>query len=197
MQRAGRARIARAGRGLGRPQRIGGAPADRGHARLPDGVGELRATLGLRLGAQPDDVGELGDRIDVAQRGQAREPQGVEPVAGEQGEVGLDLGEQPRGAVMQQLALADGLDDEGDVGLVARRPRARGSRRAEGAVRARFGAQRLGEQAALGREGGADGRERRQGSSRKAAAAASTVSSTCSASCASDGNQASNCDGGG
>ena len=60
---------------------------------------------------------------------------------------------------------------------------------------------RLGQQAAAGadlrRQGGEGIRRHRAAISSKAAAAASSVRVTCSSPCASEGNQASNCEGGG
>ena len=198
MEGVRRARIARPRRGLGgvdsasdAPQPTAATPACQ---TASASSGRL---LGARLGAQRDDVGQLADGLDVAQLRQPREAQRVEPVARQQREIGLDRPEQARRAVVQQLALADGLDHEGDVGLAAARARPGRGGGAQRAVLGRRGPQGVGQQAALRQQGGVHGGQRHaQNASRKAAAAASTVRSTCSASCASDGNHASYCDGG-
>jgi len=96
-----------------------------------------------------------------------------------------------------ELSLADRLDDERDLGLPAGRARPGRGGGAQRDVGRRLGPQRLGQQAALRQQGGAHGAEGQSRTSRKAAAAASTVRSICSGVWASDGNHASNCDGGG
>ena len=164
---------------------------------MPYRVGELGLVLGPCLRAQRDDVGQLAHRLQVAQRGQPREPERVEAVARQQRQVGLDRVEEARRAVMQQFALADRLDDERDLVLAPRPARPRGDRRAEGAVGGGFGAQGRRDQVPLGEQGATDRGQRAQKASLNAAAAASTVRSMCSFVCASDGNQASNWDGGG
>ena len=180
-----------------RRQRVRRAPADRGHAGLPDGVGQLRALLGARLGAQRDDVGQLADRLDVAQLRQPREAQRVEPVARQQREIGLDRAEQAR---RRRSAAAR---PRGWPRSRRRRPpRGRASagrpRRRRPSAPSSVGA---GPRASASRPPSASrapctAASAAQNASRKAAAAASTVRSTCSASCASDGNHASYCDGG-
>lgn len=72
--------------------------------------------FGLEAGALRDQVGEDGDCGGVAEGGKAVEAEGVEVVAGEQGEVGVVAGEQARLLVMEQVALAHGLDNEGVLG---------------------------------------------------------------------------------
>src|SRR3954452_15317508 len=200
-----RARFALAGGRLRGAQSAIGAPADRGCAGVPDRLGELRAALGMRLRAERDDVGELGDGLEVAERRQPREPERVEVVAGEQDEVGIVVAQEAPGAVVQEIAFTDRLYDERDVVGVTGRAGAGRGERAEGRVAAVDGrvavAQRAGEQAALfpQRPGQAPQRRLRRNaqSDANAAAASSTVRSTCSGPCASDGNHASNCDGGG
>ena len=160
MEGVRRARIAGPRRGLGGVDGVRRAPADRGHARLPDGVGQLRAALGVRLGAQRDDVGQLADGLDVAQLRQPREAQRVEPIARQQREIGLDRPEEARGAVVQQLALADGLDHEGDVGLAPARARPGRGGGAQRAVLGGRGPQGVGQQAALRQQGGVHGGQR-------------------------------------
>ena len=63
------------------------------HARRPR---RGRVALGVRLGAARDHVGEHGDRVEVAELRQPRQPERVEPVAGQQREVGI-LRPQRRG----------------------------------------------------------------------------------------------------
>src|SRR4051794_15082518 len=55
----------------------------------PAGRDRLGAALGLQTGAIADQVGEDGDGAGVAEGGEAVEAEGVEVVAGEQGEVGV------------------------------------------------------------------------------------------------------------
>ena len=70
-------------------RRFVGAPADRHRAGLPRGERELAVAGRVGLRAERDDVGELGDRRQVADRRQPREAERVEAVAGEQREVGV------------------------------------------------------------------------------------------------------------
>ena len=69
------------GQGSDRPRRP--------RARLPDGVGARRVALGVRLRAQRDHVGELGHGVEVAERGEPLEAERVQPIAGQQREVGV------------------------------------------------------------------------------------------------------------
>ena len=87
------------------------------------------------------------------------------------------------------------LDDEGVGGRVRGGARAGGHAGAELATSA--GGERVGQQPALVAQRGADLVQCGHQSSANAAAAASTVRSMCSLVWASDGNHASNCDGGG
>jgi hypothetical protein len=73
-------------------------------------------TLGLEAGAVADQVGEDGDGAGVAEGSEAVEAEGVEVVARQQGEVGVVGGEEARLLVVEEVALADGLDDEGVLG---------------------------------------------------------------------------------
>src|SRR3954471_7664628 len=210
-QALGGAGIARPGRRLRGLQVAVGAPADGRRAGHPDRLGELRPALRVGLRAERDDVGELGDRVEVAQRGEPREAERVEVVAGEQHQVAVVLAQQAPGGVVQEIALADRLDDERDLLLPPHGARAGGGARAERRVALALDAggalgvrcERRGEQPALRaqRLGQAAQRVRRRHarahSEANAAAAASTVRSTCSGPWASDGNHASNCDGGG
>ena len=63
---------------------------DRRGARVPDGLGALRVALGVGLRAERDHVGELGHRVEVAERGEPLEAERVQAIAGEQREVGVD-----------------------------------------------------------------------------------------------------------
>ena len=54
--------------------------------------------FGMELGREADQVGELGDRLEVAERGEALEAERVEVVAREQGEVGIGGRAQDRGS---------------------------------------------------------------------------------------------------
>src|SRR3954451_1115459 len=158
--------------------------AYRSGAGGPSGVGSARIALGMCRGGCGDQIGEPGDRVEVAERGQALEPERVQAVAGEQREIGIVGPDDPALAVVLQVALADRLDDQ-------RQPRAGGV----AVGRGRAGVDDRGrQQAALRAQ---DVRERLHATSANAAAAASTVRAMCSGVCAVDGNHASNCDGGG
>ena len=152
-----------------------------------------------------DEVGERGDRLEVARprrgaRGRARRG-GRRPAArGRSSSRDIRRG----GAVVQEVALADGLDDQREVGGVTGRARAGGDGVAVAGVGAAARRRRCSASAsrppssrtsAASRAASARRRSRRR--SANAAAAASSVRSRCSEVCASDGNHASNCDGGG
>ena len=64
-----------------RPPRAAGRPRRPRRARA--------SPVGVRARAERDQVGELGDGVEVAELGQPREAERVEPVAGEQREVGV------------------------------------------------------------------------------------------------------------
>ena len=66
----------------------------------------------MELRAEADQIGELADRVGVGEGREAFDPERVEVVAGEQGEVGVVAGDEARLAVVQEVALADRLDDE-------------------------------------------------------------------------------------
>ncbi len=97
---------------------------------------------------------------------------------------------------MEQVALVDRLDEQRVVVLVAGRA---GAGRGDGAVRAVVGRRGEGacQQPARAPHLAGQSVEHAHAISANAAAAASTVRFTCSGVWASDGNQASNCDGGG
>ena len=99
---------------------------DRGGAGGPHRGGPLGVALGVRLGGERDDVGQLGDGVEVAELGQAGEPERVEAVAGEQREVRVVRAASTRPvAVVLQVALDDRLDEQLVVVLVAGGARAR------------------------------------------------------------------------
>jgi hypothetical protein len=107
------------------------------------------------LRTQGDHVGQLAHRVEQPEVREAGEAERVEPVAREQGEVRVVRREHARLAVMQQVALAHRLDDEGDVVAVAggtRSPGGAGAQRLVAVGRLRRGGRR--EQAALVAHGG-------------------------------------------
>ena len=90
----------------GRTARDGGRPG------VPDGVRARRVALGVRLRAQRDHVGELGHGVEVADRREPLETERVEPIAGQQREVGIVGLDDAPGGVVLQVALADRLDEQ-------------------------------------------------------------------------------------
>ena len=190
------------------------APADRRHARLPDRLGQVGAALGARLGAQRDDVGELRDGVEVAERREPREAERVEPVAGEQREVGSSspgqraarrsAGGSPRGSPRRRTrprpraaALRGPAAATPPRAPVARRIGARGAAGRPRPARARRRHAARSAPQLADACGSAEGSAAVRAPPANAAAAASTVRSMCSGPWASDGNHASNCDGGG
>ena len=131
--------------------------------------------------------------------GQPRQAERVQPVAGQERQVRVLGPEHAPRAVVLQVSLADRFHEQGILLLAPARPRARGRRRAERAVGRSGARDRGGQQAAAGLHLRGERVERigHAAISAKAAAAASSVRLTCSGVCASEGNQASNCDGGG
>src|SRR3954454_650962 len=142
---------------------------------LPGGLRGLWIAVGLGLRAGRDQLREGGDCREITGFGQAVEPQRVQPIARQQSQIGVGLGDDARVAGVQALTLADGGVGEGLA--VVRRPVAERAR----------------DESGLGHEQGV---QVAHAISAKAAAAASAVRSTCSLVWASDGNQASNCEGG-
>ena len=203
-----------------------GSPAE--HERLDGGVVRVDpvpdgarpgapqrlATRTLAVGdeqrAERDQVGELADRLEVAERDEPLQPERVEPVAGEQREVGVGARHDARLAVMEQEALVDRLDEQL---VLRRRRRSRGGRAAAIAAGERpavaGGARRTAPRS--GSPSAATSSARRssvliarpppapgaRSIAANASAAAATVRSISAGPCASDGNHASNCDGGG
>ena len=199
--RARRRRAAglRVGVGRARP------PADRPRAGVPQRLGELGVAAAWACAHSEITSASSAHRREVAERGEPREAERVEAVAGQQREVGVGARSSRGVAVVQQVALVDRLDEQ----LVLRRAAAaRGPAAAIAAARGRRGGDLVADPRA----------PRRAGRPRRASAAASRASAltappvelgegrrapprACSSMCsgvwASDGNQASNCDGGG
>jgi len=144
---------------------------------------------------------ELGDRLEVSQRRKPREAQRVQPVARKKREVGVGGPQDPPGAVVLLIALADRLDEQRVLPLVPARARPGGSLGARpGLRRLGFSARKRGGEQPAHRANLAGERLERvhaPDASAKATCAASSVRVTCSSVCASEGNQASNWDGGG
>ena len=90
------------------------------HARLPHRGRALRVAFGVRLGGERDHVGEFADRLEVAELGQAGQPERVQPVAGQQREVRVLGPHDATGGVVEQVALVDRLDQQRVVLLVPR-----------------------------------------------------------------------------
>lgn len=106
------------GTGSGRDRHRRGEPGDLG--RVGIGAG------GVELGGERDQVGELGDGEQVAEPGQPLDAAGIEVIADEQPQVGVEAAEQARLAVVAEVALADELDHRRVPAGVARAARAGG-----------------------------------------------------------------------
>ena len=83
-------------------QRRGGGP----------GLAVPVAVRGANLGADRDQLRQVGDGGELAERGHPLEAVRVEVVAEEQPRVGVRRLEEPWAAVVEQVALVDGLDPE-------------------------------------------------------------------------------------
>ena len=81
--------------------------------RPPEVRDRVEVPFGREAGTGADQVGEDGDGAGVPQGGEAVEAEGVEVIAGEESEVGVVAGEQARLLVVEEVALTDGLDDDG------------------------------------------------------------------------------------
>src|SRR4051812_662346 len=103
--------------GRSRRSLLGAAPPRRGapavsrrtagdgpRARVPYGGRARGVFLRVGLRTQRDDVGQLGHGVQVAELGQALEPEGVQGVAGQQGEVRIAGPHDPPLAVVLQIA---------------------------------------------------------------------------------------------
>lgn len=151
----------------------------------PEALGSLGIAFRVGAGSGRDEVGEHDHGLDVAALGDAAEAEGVERVAREQAQVGVHAGEGARLAVVEQVALVDRLDREQAIGIADDAREAIGARIGERVLRER----------GIERRGQVEQRAQRT-TSRSASAAAASVRSTCSSVCASEGNHASNWDGG-
>ena len=150
--------------------------ADDPHARLPDRGRAVGIALGVRLGGERDHVGELADRLEVAQLGQPREPERVQAIAREQRQIGVVGPDDAAGRVVQEIALADRLDEQ-RVGRLVAGGAAPAAATSPVAPSRRRGRRRLGEQSAAARAISSASRSSvlAHAISAKAAAAASTV----------------------
>ena len=93
--------------------------AERRGRRRP-GLTVARQVVGPEPGAERDQPGEVGDRLDGARLGYPDEAVRVEVVAQQEGGVGVRGLEQPWPPVVEQVALVDRLQPEG-VALLAER----------------------------------------------------------------------------
>src|SRR5919106_4725108 len=159
--------------------------AQAGHGRGPGGA-VARAVLGPKLGADGEELGEVGHHVHLAVSGNADEPVRVQVVPEQHGRVPVDGGEEPRPAVMEQIALVDGLEPDGEA-LLAERGED-GEQLALLATKKGPGPERAFD---LRLDG--DGLEQRH--RRRSSAAAPTGASTSASPCAVETNIASNCEG--
>src|SRR4051794_36940281 len=137
---------------------------------------QLGTPLRVREGTEGYQVGELGHRLQVAGGGELLQAQRVEGVAGQQAGVLVHALEGTRLLIVEEIALVDRLEHEGALAVEAVAVGAVDRVRAQGGVERRD--------------------DLRQSAHDRAFRAASSVRSTCSSVCASEGNQASYCDGG-
>ena len=93
---------------LGQPPLDAPEQGDRGRPRLPIPGLVLRA----QVGAERKELCEVGDDADVPLGGDAHETVGVEVVAQQNARVAVVGSEEPRPAVVQEVALVDRLDAE-------------------------------------------------------------------------------------
>ena len=131
---------------------LSGGRSSHGHGPgAPGFLGPGGIALGVRLGGARDHVGEHGDGLEVAERGEPRQPERVQAVAGEQRQVRIVRAHDAPLAVVLQVALADRLDQQART----RRPRSPATVRvAGGSVGVDDGVR---EQAALGAQLGGQG----------------------------------------
>ena len=131
--------------------RVERAPAEQRRGRGP-GLGLAGPALGARLRAERDELGEVVHRLDAAGRRDPDEPVGVEVVAEQERRVGVGRREEPRPAVVEQVALVDRLHPERERRLaelredrrtVSRSPAGRSDSRPERALGRRLGGEGL------------------------------------------------------
>lgn len=148
------------------------------------------AALGTELGAEREELGEVGHGLDVPEGGDSHEPVCVQVVPEQDGGVAVRGVEEARAAVVEQVALVDRLDAEREALLAERRedgqglaPPSREKRPSpERALPGRLLRDRLEEVA-------------QRSCPRRNSAAASTVRSTSRGPWAVDTKSASNCEG--
>ncbi len=92
-------------------RRVETARAQQRRGRRPGGTVAV-APVGARLRAQRDQLGEIGDGRDVAGLGDADEPVRVQVVAEQERGVAVRRREEPRAAVVDEVALVDRLQPE-------------------------------------------------------------------------------------
>ena len=73
------------------------------------------------MGAEGEELGKGADGLDVTERGDADEPVRVEVVAEEDARVAVVGAEEPRPAVVEEIALVDRLEPDGEALLRERR----------------------------------------------------------------------------
>jgi len=102
------------------------------HGTQPHRVRRLDAGFALvQLGNQGDQVGELAHSLQVAEPGQPLEAQRVQIVAGEERQVEVRTHDDARLPVVEQVALANGLDHQGVLARLSGGPLARGDQQAQ------------------------------------------------------------------
>src|SRR6266404_2765240 len=113
------------GRVAAQPQRAArvveqrAAPEQRG-ARCPQGAVAVRV-LRTELAAERDQLGQVGDRVGLAEGRDADEPVGVQVVTEEERDVRVGRREQPRRPVVGEIALVDRLQADREARLSERR----------------------------------------------------------------------------
>src|SRR5438309_1791629 len=160
------------------------SPSERRGAGIPELLNVLPAPLRLHPGALGDEVRERSNGGQIACLREPREAERVQRVARQETHVRVHAVERAGLRVVQEIGLANGLDDERAVRVWDERLEGAGSRVGD----------RVRPKGLVGRGGQLAERAHRAAN---ASRAASSVRSTCSSSWASDGNQASNGDGGG
>jgi hypothetical protein len=85
------------------------------------GLAIARKAVGTQLCAERDQRRQVGDRLDRPNLRDPHEAVGVEVVAEQERGVGVGRGEEPRPAIVQQVALIDRLESERVTLLAERR----------------------------------------------------------------------------
>ena len=170
----------------GGSRRLAAQPPRRRRPRLAVAV----AVLGLQMRAGRDQVGKRRHRVELAGRGNADEPVGVEVVAEQDRLLGFGICEEPRPAVVDEVALVDRLERE-------REPLRRKRREDRRELALAVGQERPAPRAGSPRRPPppASPRARAAAQEAKKSATASMVWSMCSSSCASETKRHSNWEG--